>query len=115
MRFNYNTTTRHPSSCSPPGFCGFVISEWEDANGQLVWAMDFTKEEGKLIQLAGVSFPNIRKVKCPMPESSEIASDHTHLGSLESTFYRSTVCQIQYLARIVRYDVAHAISRLGQY
>ena len=50
-----------------------------------------------------------------MPDGSEIASDLTPLGSLESTFYRSTVGQIQYFAHIVRYDVAHAVSRLGQY
>ncbi len=50
-----------------------------------------------------------------MPDGSEIASDPTPLGSLESTFYRSTVGQIQYFAHIVRYDVAHAISRLGEY
>ena len=77
--------------------------------------MDCTQEVEKLIHLAGIYIPNIRKVKCPMPDGSEIASDPTSLGNLESTFYRSTVGQIQYFAHIVRYDVAHAISRLGQY
>ena len=43
------------------------------------------------------------------------SADPTPLGNLESTFYRSTVGQIQYFAHIVRHDVAHAISRLGQY
>lgn len=85
------------------------------ASGRLVRTMDCTQEVEKLIQLAGIPLPNIRKVKCPMPDGSEIASDPTSLGSLESTFYRSTVGQIQYFAHIVRYDVAHAISRLGQY
>ena len=114
VRFNYQT----PKFLSPNNkleFCGFVISEYEDENGQLVRAMGCTQEVGKLIQLAEVSIPHIRKVKCPMPDSSEIASDQTVLGSLESTFYRFTVGQIQYLAHIVRYDVAQAISRLGQY
>ena len=46
---------------------------------------------------------------------TEIASDNTALGTLEATFYRSTVGQIQFLAHMVRYDVAHPISRLGQY
>jgi hypothetical protein len=103
------------SSTTPLEFCGFVISEYQDDSGRLVRTMDCTKEVEKLIQLAGISLPNIRKVKCPMPDGSEIASDPTSLGSLESTFYRSTVGQIQYFAHIVRYDVAHAISRLGQY
>ena len=96
-------------------FCGFVISEYQDEHGRLLRTMDCTKEVEKLSALAGVSIPNIRKVKCPMPDGSEIASDSTPLGSLEATFYRSTVGQIQYFAHIVRYDVAHAISRLGQY
>ena len=103
------------SPTTPLEFCGFVISEYQDDSGRLVRTMDCTQEVEKLIQLAGISLPNIRKVKCPMPDGSEIASDPTSLGSLESTFYRSTVGQIQYFAHIVRYDVAHAISRLGQY
>ncbi len=78
--------------------------------------LDCTQEVEKLIHLAGISIPTTRKVKCPtyMPDGSEIASDLTSLGSLESTFYRSTVDKIQYFAHFVRYDVAHAISRLGQ-
>ena len=114
VRFNF----KPPKFLSPTTqleFCGFVISESQDEKGCLVRTMDCTKEVEKLIALAGVSIPHIRKVKCPMPDGSEIASDSTPLGSLESTFYRSTVGQIQYFAHIVRYDVAHAISRLGQY
>jgi hypothetical protein len=57
----------------------------------------------------------VRIVKCPMPDSSEISSNATALGSLEATFYRMAVGQIQYLSHMVRYDVAHAVSRLGQY
>ena len=114
VRFKYKPP-KYLSKSTPLEFCGFVISESQDAQGKLVRTMDCTAEVEKLIQLAGISIPHIRKVKCPMPDGSEIASDPTPLGQLESTFYRSTVGQIQYFAHIVRYDVAHAISRLGQY
>ncbi len=109
VRFQFKQP-RFLSTNTSLDFCGFVISEYQDANGQLVRAIDCTQEVEKLIQLAGLSIPNLRKVKCPMPNGSEIASDPTPLGSLESTFYRSTVGQIQYFAHIARYDVAHAIS-----
>ena len=114
VRFKYKPP-KYLSKSTPLEFCGFVISESQDEQGKLVRTMDCTAEVEKLIKLAGVSIPHIRKVKCPMPDGSEIASDPTPLGKLESTFYRSTVGQIQYFAHIVRYDVAHAISRLGQY
>jgi len=114
VRFNFKPP-KFLSQDNSLNFCGFVISETLDAQGRLIRTMDCTEEVAKLIQLAGVSIPHIRKVKCPMPDGSEIASDPTPLGNLESTFYRSTVGQIQYFAHIVRYDVAHAISRLGQY
>ena len=77
------------SPTTPLEFYGFVISEYPDDSGRLVRTMDCTQEVEKLIQLAGISLPNIRKVKCPMPDGSEIASDPTSLGSLESTFYRT--------------------------
>ena len=114
VRFKYKPP-KYLSQTTSLEFCGFVISESQDEHGKLVRTMDCTAEVEKLIQIAGVSIPHIRKVKCPMPDGSEIASDPTPLGKLESTFYRSTVGQIQYFAHIVRYDVAHAISRLGQY
>ena len=65
-------------------FCGFVISESQDDTGRLVRTMDCTQEVEKLVQLAGVSIPQIKKVKRPMPDGSEIASDHNPLGRLEA-------------------------------
>ena len=114
VRFNFKPP-KFLSKSTQLEFCGFVISESQDETGRCVRTMDCTKEVEKLIDLAGVSIPHIKKVKCPMPDGSEIASDSTPLGSLEATFYRSTVGQIQYFAHIIRYDVAHAVSRLGQY
>jgi hypothetical protein len=114
VRFNFKPP-KYLSKTTQLEFCGFVISEAQDDTGRMIRTMDCTQEVEKLVQLAGVSIPHIKKVKCPMPDGSEIASDSTPLGSLEATFYRSTVGQIQYFAHIVRYDVAHAISRLGQY
>ena len=114
VRFKYKPP-KFLSQTTQLEFCGFVISESQDEKGRMVRTMDCTKEVEKLIDLAGVSIPHIKKVKCPMPDGSEIASDSTPLGSLEATFYRSTVGQIQYFAHIIRYDVAHAVSRLGQY
>ena len=77
-------------------------------------SIDYTKDTMSLWEAAAVSAPEmkVRIVKCPMPDSSEIASNATDLGSLEATFYRMAVGQIQYLSHMVRYDVAHAVSRL---
>ena len=99
IRFQFKTP-KFLSPNTPLEFCGFVISEYQDESGRLVRTLDCTQEVEKLINLAGISLPNIRKVKCPMPDGSETASDPTSLGSLESTFYRSTVGQIQYFAHI---------------
>ena len=105
-RFKYKPP-KFLSQATQLELCGFVISESQDKRGCLVRTMDCTKEVGKLLDLAGVSIPHIRKAKCPMPDGSEIASDSTPLGSLESAFYRSTVGQVQYCAHIARYDFAH--------
>ena len=44
----------------------------------------------------------MRQVKCPMPRRQMapkyVASDNTALGTLEATFYRSMVGQMQFLA-----------------
>ena len=97
VRFNFQPP-KFLSKTTQLEFCGFVISESQDDTGRLVRTMDCTQEVEKLVQLAGVlagvSIPHIKKVKCPVLDGSEIASDSNPLGSLEATFYRSTVGQI---------------------
>ena len=96
-------------------YVGFTIREYRNSEGVSMRSIDCQQDTAKLVELAGIAVPDMRQVKCPMPDGSEIASDNTALGTLEATFYRSTVGQIQFLAHMVRYDVAHPISRLGQY
>jgi hypothetical protein len=116
LRFKFKTPT-YLTETQPLKFVGMTVSEYTNEGGQLCRSIDCTKDTMSLLEAAAVSAPEmkVRIVKCPMPDSSEIASNATELGSLEATFYRMAVGQIQYLSHMVRYDVAHAVSRLGQY
>ena len=116
LRFKFKTPT-YLTATQPLKFVGMTVSEYQNEGGQLCRSIDCTKDTMSLLEAAAVSAPEmkVRIVKCPMPDSSEIASNATDLGSLEATFYRMAVGQIQYLSHMVRYDVAHAVSRLGQY
>ena len=80
------------------------MSEYTNGEGQLCRSIDCSKGTLSLLEAAAVSAPDmkVRIVKCPMPDASEIASDATELGSLEATFYRTAVGQIQYLSHMVR-------------
>ena len=60
VRFNFKPP-KFLSQHNSLEFCGFVISESQDEHGRLVRTMDCTGEVAKLIQLAGVSIPHIRK------------------------------------------------------
>ena len=116
LRFKFKTPT-YLTETQPLKFVGMTVSEYKNEGGQICRSIDCTKDTMSLLEAAAVSAPEmkVRIVKCPMPDSSEIASNAKELGSLEATFYRMAVGQIQYLSHMVRYDVTHAVSRLGQY
>ena len=42
-------------------------------------SIDCQQDTAKLVELAGIAVPDMRQVKCPMPDGSEIASDNTAL------------------------------------
>ena len=50
-------------------------------------SIDYQQDTAKLVELAGIAVPDMRQVKCPMPDGFEIESDNTALGTLEATFY----------------------------
>ena len=52
---------------------------------------------------------------CPMPERLVMVSDSGALSEGESSWCRSVISALNYLARVYRWDIAHATSRLSQY
>ena len=44
-------------------------------------SIDCQQDTAKLVELAGIAVPDMRQVKCPMPDGSEIAFDNTALGT----------------------------------
>jgi len=114
LRFKYKTPT-YLTPDTPLQFVGLTIKEYTDTAGHLTRSIDCMRDTVALLKTAGTTVPDIRKVKCPMPDTSEIVMDPTPLVGLEATWVRSVVGQLQFLATMVRYDISHAVSRLSQY
>jgi hypothetical protein len=114
QRFKYKTPT-YLTPETPLQFVGLTIKEYTNEEGHLFRSIDCVRDTVDLLKTAGTTVPDIRKVKCPMPDTSEMVMDVTPLLGLEATWVRSVVGQLQFLATMVRYDISHAVSRLSQY
>ena len=55
--------------------------------------------------------PNI---KCPMPDAKCLYDDVTPLDGVQAQWYQQMVGALNYFACTTRYDISHAVSRLGQ-
>ena len=60
----------------------------------------------------GPGSPTPEYVTCPMPNKDTIASHPETLGADEATLYRSKLGACNYFVSTIRYDIAHAVSRV---
>ena len=65
-RFKYKTPT-YLTPETPLQFVGLTIKEYFNEDGHLLRSIDCTRDTVDLLKTAGTTVPDIRKVKCPMP------------------------------------------------
>ena len=93
-------------------FVGFRISG-EVIGGVEHRFMDCEEDVEKF--LGKVGHTGVGGYTSPMPVSGDIVSDTTKLGESEAAEYRSRVGSLNYYVQTVRFDLAHSVSRLGQF
>ena len=54
-------------------------------------------------------------ISCPMPKAKDLYDDSPLLDEEAAKEYRSSVGTLNFFAQATRYDIAHAMSRLGQH
>ena len=96
----------------PMEFVGMRVTMEESEGGYLRY-IDCSEATEALVDSSGLG--TARTLKCPMPDTKEIASDPQLLDEAAGSKYRSTVGSLNYLVAVTRYDLAHAASRLGQF
>ena len=89
-RFKYKPPT-YLTESQGLTYVGFTIREHRNSEGVYMRSIDCQQDTAKLVEMAGIAVPDMRQVKCPMPDSSEIASDNTALGTLEAKIGRAHV------------------------
>ena len=98
---------------TPLDFCGIRIQE-SIVNGQRWYSMDQEEEMIKFLE-EHEEFQGMTTVGTPMPNKHMLTVESAKLNQEKHTKYRSIVGSLQYFATQTRYDIAHALSRLGQY
>ena len=52
-------------------YVGFTIREYRNSEGVSMRSIDCQQDTVKLVELAGIAVPDMRQVKCPMPDGSD--------------------------------------------
>jgi hypothetical protein len=55
------------------------------------------------------------RVGCPMPDKDQISKDQTSLDTEDASWFKSLVGQMGWFAISLRWDIAHAVTRLQQF
>ena len=98
---------------APIKHIGYSVSMTTDSNGIDSYWLDQTDDVRQFIIDQGIE---VRKeVTCPMPDRNSILRDSTVLDSKGKTKYKSLTGKLSWFATSLRYDIAHAVSRLQQF
>ena len=97
---------------SPLSFVGLDMKV-KEVNGDKVYSMN--QNTAVDVLLDEMHIPYNSGIKCPMPMARSLYVDDTPLSEEDSHTYRSVVGTLNYLAVTTRYDIAHSVSRLGQF
>ena len=104
---------KYLSQETPLDFCGIRIQEHLH-NNQRWYSMDQEEEMIKFLE-EHQEFQGMTTVGAPMPDKHMLTLESPTLNQEKHKKYRSIVGSLQYFATQTRYDIAHALSRLGQY
>ena len=96
---------------SPICFLGFDVKLMK-VNGKTTITMDQTTAINRFLDDWNIKYT--KGLKCPMPDAKAMWTDMTRLNAEESKRYQQLVGALNYFAITTRYDISHAVSRLGQ-
>jgi hypothetical protein len=91
-------------------FTGMTISR-ECANGRLVNVLSQSNEIKSFLKLKGIW--DVRSVDSPMPDRNTMLGGDTVNDNVKS-WCKSVIGGLQHFVRCTRWDISHAVSRLGQ-
>jgi hypothetical protein len=88
-----------------------ITEEW--VNNKVYRYLDQSEDVARFIEENELDL-NVR-VGCPMPDKDHIIKDQTSLDREDASWYKSLVGQMGWFAISLRWDVAHAVTRLQQF
>lgn len=96
---------------APICFLGFDIKMVKE-EGKTKISMDQTTALNRFLDDQNVKFT--KGLKCPMPDGKAMWTDMRRLSAEETKKYQQLVGALNYFSITTRYDISHAVSRLGQ-
>ena len=98
---------------SPIKHIGYSVTMATDNKGINSYWLDQTDDVRQFIIDQGIEVR--REVTCPMPDRDSILRNGTLLDKEGITKYKSLTGKLSWFAISLRYDIAHAVTRLQQF
>ena len=109
-RFDCREAPTYLSEGQPLEFLGFRVTMCE---GDVDTEVYIDQERAVGTFLEGLSIGGIKPRDCPMPTLVKLFSDPTPVDELQARECRHVIGVLNFLAKVVRFDIAHATSMLS--